>query len=313
MRFFLFQQLRLACLSAFLLTCSLLPRATNADSLPNSDPNWSVVVAINNMRVDLASQVKDTNRLALALGAPGGPHVLDLFYAFSELANLVQEDKELRFDVERSLDHQLLSAKGGGTTLHPDPNQVTFGTLVGRPYDRVLSESASKAEAYKYVKNAGGLNIRHEYVRNDPSQEIQDYYAEVNRSLAIQSFNGYVLGYIYADHGHRSKIDQQLAVQASNNEWQKQVYTEPPSDVLRQMLMFESQMYLQQARLIELQRDSLTAQVMTNALLLQDAKIREDQMLNKIRPNDPRGPVEPHDAGNSYNPGDSKIPPVPKP
>jgi hypothetical protein len=219
---------------------------------------------------------------ALTSANPASDLFINLFNSFQQLTNLVIEDKNLRFDVEHMLDAEVLTSRSTGR-IHPSPNDVTFSTLVGKPF-APGSAAANKAAALNYVRNAAGLTLTHEYFPSaGNSQEAREYNKQVNLVASIQSFGAYVLSYLYVDHGHRSQIDQELAMQASSAQWQKLVAIEPPTDVQRQMLMFESQIYLQQARLIELQRDSLAAQVMTNTLLLQNPALLENVMRDRMR------------------------------
>ena len=169
-------------------------------------------------------------------------------------------------------------------------NSLTFGTVVGKPIVP-QSEGDSHSAAKEYIRNASGAKLEHLVLPSLKKVVIppqaQAYTDFVNMEISIESFGNYALSERNADLGHRKSLDAQLAAQISSPKWAATVETESLADVQRQTLMFASQNYMQQARLIELQRDILTAHVMANTLAITSMKMLEKQRYDAIMRNPP--------------------------
>lgn len=176
----------------------------------------------------------------------------------------------------------------------PYVNQMTFTTLLGVPYsDTPEKDEDGKAvnSSYQYVKNASGINLRHEIPSDnwrgtkENVQKYMDYYKTIT---AVQSFNTYVLSALYADSQNNfnlSKKQRQLMDQASSSEWFVDVASENIGVVLRQILLFNSQTYVMLIKMYEAQKQQLAAQSMTNTLLIMGNQFTEKDLYNRATGN----------------------------
>lgn len=165
-------------------------------------------------------------------------------------------------------------------------NQLSYYTLFGLP---LVGEEKfyENLKTYKinYISSLSGLNIKHVEPRSDfPGTEsakapYQNYY---NTVQAIESFNSSVLSNIYLneDYIENLKKQKEIAATISGEEWIKNIASEPIGWVLRQILLFESQNYLMLAKLNDLQQKALSAQIMTNTLLIANGTQNESYLLN---------------------------------
>jgi hypothetical protein len=173
------------------------------------------------------------------------------------------------------------------TTPLPYANQMTFTTLLGKPYsDTPEKDDKGKPvnSAYQYVINASGINIRHDapsaYWRGDEAsrQKYLDYYKTIT---AVQSFNTYLLSALYADSQNNLQLthkQEELMNQASSSNWFVQVASENIGIVLRQILLFNSQTYVLLIKMYDAQKQQLAAQSMANTLLIMGNQFTEKDL-----------------------------------
>lgn len=173
----------------------------------------------------------------------------------------------------------------------PYVNDLSFTSLLGKP---LIPKAANAANApYNYLKNASGININHLIPGvnwQGPRQDIDRYAIYYATTMAIQSFNGYVLSQLYADYQNGSLFtptQMKLISQASSSSWIAEIASEELGKVLRQMLMFQSQTYVLLSQLIQTERQLLAAQVLNNSLTILSNQTDESIMVSKaqgIRP-----------------------------
>lgn len=149
----------------------------------------------------------------------------------------------------------------------PNINNNSYSTMLGQP-----PVSTSPTPAYNYVKNASGIMLFH-ILPNQAWQgdhdSIATYNAEYNTIMAIESFNGYVLNQQIADQASGLTTAQSSLVnQASASNYLALVAGEDVGRVLREILIFNSQTYVLLTQLVQIQRQQLIAQTMTNSLLI---------------------------------------------
>lgn len=166
----------------------------------------------------------------------------------------------------------------------PNINDVSYTTVLGKP-------PAPKAEvsAYNYVKNAAGLNIKHlipTAAWEGRPDDLAKYFTYYTTITSIESFNGYVLTNLAAEsqsNNPQTTLQNTLVSQASASSWLAQIATEELGKVLRQILLFQSQTYVLLTQQLQMQKQLLTAQVMTNSLLIVNNQPFEMQMAQKAR------------------------------
>lgn len=209
--------------------------------------------------------------------------------SFSQLGQLIIAQMNATSPIMPQINNSLLgSDPNANVNTLWYANDLTYSTLLGNPYfqtDPRQKKIPGLDPAYNYVLNASGIGVTHIKPYTNPQdqstpanwtgspisrQKYQNYY---NTVMAVESFNGYVLGNFYSDikNGNQfNTLQTQLIQQATDAQnWFAQVAgKETLGQVLRQILLFQSQSFILQTQLINLQKQLLTAQVMTNALLI---------------------------------------------
>jgi hypothetical protein len=107
-----------------------------------------------------------------------------------------------------------------------------------------------------------------------------------NTVMAAESFNGYVLANQYAESQTNNGLSQaqlSLVTQASSSDWIANVASEQMGMVFRQLLMFESQLYVLMTQMLQTQKQLLIAQAMTNALLIATNQMNEGILASKAQ------------------------------
>ncbi|EKD73667.1 MAG: hypothetical protein ACD_45C00229G0005 [uncultured bacterium] len=172
----------------------------------------------------------------------------------------------------------------------PYANDMAYQTLLGQLYfnpDPRKTNQNTVDPAYNYLKNVAGLNISHTVPglnwSGTPENKLKymNYYTSVS---AIQTYNGYLLSQLYADYVNGGELNKQqvaLIQQASGSDWFTHVASENIGVVLRQILMYNSQLYVVMTQLLQTQKETLAAQAMTNTLLVIGNQFTESQLISK--------------------------------
>jgi hypothetical protein len=154
----------------------------------------------------------------------------------------------------------------------PNLNDLSYSTMVGKP---PLPKAPGVANApYNYIKYASGLMVQHSMPSlrwKGPVEAQKKYSNYYNTLMSAESFGAYALSGLLAEAqngGAFTTTQTALITQASGSSWIAQVATEELGKVLRQLLMFESQSYVLLTQLVQTQKQLVSAQVMTNALLI---------------------------------------------
>lgn len=180
------------------------------------------------------------------------------------------------------------------TTSLPFANEVTFTTMLGQPYfSSTEQENGNNVDsALRYVENASGQSIPHTAPRANfaGSQDDQDKYKSYYKTIsAIQTFNTYVMSELYVNAQNKynlSNAQMKLMQDVTNADtWFKQVATEDLGIVLRQILLFNSQLYVLLINSLQMQREMVAAQAMANSLMIMGNQFTEQTLLsNAERP-----------------------------
>jgi hypothetical protein len=174
------------------------------------------------------------------------------------------------------------------STMNNDPSSVAYQTLWGPYSNKTTNPPSENNPGYNYLKYASALNITRSPIfmdnknKNNVSARLYNNY--YNTVSAVQTFNGYVLSNLYANYKNGNVLStsqQQLITQASDGNWLAQIASEYIGTVLRQLLLYNSQTYVLLSQLLQNQQQLLTAQVMTNSLLIAINQPAETQLYNK--------------------------------
>lgn len=172
---------------------------------------------------------------------------------------------------------QLASQESLVSGMVPRPNfDLTYTTLLGN----VQTDAPEKqASALNYIKYASSLNISHaqpydpkNLVQGQNETPAQMYLDLYKTTAAIQTYNAYLLSKSYVEYKNGAKLTKaqyDLQNKASDEAWLLSVATETSLGIiLRQILLFTSQLYLLSLESLDIQNKQLAATAMTNSLLI---------------------------------------------
>ena len=217
--------------------------------------------------------------------------------SFATLGNLVVQDYNTQLAGQLQITADLLGQPLTNMTTPtnnpmvlsyiPNVNDLSYLSIMGQP--PVPKATNASLSSYNYLKNAAGVNISHIIPgtswqgKSADQARYQNYF---NTVIAVESFNGYALSNQYADvqNGNSFTTTQNsLISQASASSWIVQISTEQLGVVIRQLLMFESQSYILLSQLVQTQKQLLSAQVMTNSLLILNNQNNESYLVAKAQ------------------------------
>ncbi len=227
--------------------------------------------------------------------------------SFTALGNILTQDVSLQNSVAM---RQQLAADLFGVQLtditQPTNSPAILGKILNANeliYPTVLNLPPIKngqASPYNYVKAAAGIMLPHGMPPNvlagsssgwtGGAQDQQNYLGYYYTVTSVESFDAYVLSSLYADNQNfqatgsaLSPTQATLVSEASNGDWLTAVASEDLGKVLRQLLVFQSQSYVLLSDLVQTERQLLTAQVMTNSLLIANNMTNEGLLLAKAK------------------------------
>ena len=166
----------------------------------------------------------------------------------------------------------------------PNINDLSYSTLLGAP-----PVPKGTVNPYNYVSNAAALSVNHTIPSlrwRGRSSDVFTYLNYFNTVMAVQSFDAYAISSIAADAQNGSQVSTlqtTLTNQATSSTWLAQIATEELGRVLRQILLFQSQSYVLLTQQLQIQKQQLTAAVMTNSLLIMTNAQTEGQLLSKAQ------------------------------
>lgn len=170
-------------------------------------------------------------------------------------------------------------------------NDLTYQTLLGKPFldpDPRKQEDPSIDPSSNYIINASSLNVQH-VIPNptwQPKELIQKqrYFSYYSTVSAAQTYNSYILSELLANQKSDFKLNEiqkQLMESVSGATWLKQVGSDNIGLIFRHVLLFDSQMFVLLARLVEVQKQMLISQAITNSLLVALNLGNEDMLVKK--------------------------------
>ncbi len=209
---------------------------------------------------------------------------------FSNYTNTALNTTSINNELQKDLTQDFLGSNVT-TVSAPYANDLTYQTLLGFPFfnpdPRNQSQNPKIDAARNYIKNTAGLNIQHILPQDNwkgsdaAKQKYQNFY---NTVASIQTFNIHVLGEIYSDYkngGAASAQQASLIQQASNSGWFSTIASEHIGLVLRQILMYNSQLLVVATQMLQTQKEMLAAQAMTNSLLVLGNQFNENNLLGQ--------------------------------
>lgn len=155
-------------------------------------------------------------------------------------------------------------------------NDLVYSTLLGNPFfaDDPRKDRTGKLIAnpqYNYIKNVSGINLMHirpgtnwQGTRSN-QDKYQNYF---NTIMAAESFGGNALISHYLEGNQFNVIQQKLLLKATDSNWMAEVASEDIGLVLRQLLLFQSQLYVLMTQSVQLQKQVIVAQVAGNSIAI---------------------------------------------
>lgn len=181
----------------------------------------------------------------------------------------------------------------------PDANDMSYTTTLGEPLMDAKPEQIA-ASSNTYFINLSGTNSTMKQPAPDwkiGGQNKQAYYKLYSTFAAIQSFDNFVLAKMYAERLPQLKYpasipnrspDSPASTQdilaatienASGANWYAQIGSESLGLVLRQILVYNSQLFILLKQILDTEQQMVMAQVMTNTILMQATSMGPGQLL----------------------------------
>ncbi|MDA8561640.1 hypothetical protein N9L02_00825 [Gammaproteobacteria bacterium] len=166
----------------------------------------------------------------------------------------------------------------------PNKKDLNYTTLLGNVKDDEKDE-ASKSAALRYTRFSSGANLSHKKISKIQNEAAAIMFQNLNlTSTSIQTYNSYLMGKQYANYLNEKKLSEtqyKLQDKASSEDWLLDVATEKSIGIiLRQLLLFTSQIYLLNLELVNSQNEQLAATAMTNSLLIISNQKWENELYN---------------------------------
>lgn len=167
----------------------------------------------------------------------------------------------------------------------PTLNNVTYTNAIGLP--PILGEkSKDPAWVESFIQSASGSTLYHQKIpKVSPNiTNLQKSYLDYfNLTYAVQSFNNYVMSKYLLKGDETNQQQSALYRKASNTDYLSSIATAPIGHVLRDILLFQSQNYVMTSKLLEVQKEILMSNVMTNALYIAANTQNESALYDKIQ------------------------------
>jgi len=195
-------------------------------------------------------------------------------------------------DVQNSIQRQLTNTMLNNATPPTFINDVSYMTVLGEPYQAQDSQGNDvdpKAATLNYVTNISAANVTHDLpkARWQGSAKAKSRYENfIKTIMSVQTYNQYVLSDFYANVANERALTQtqiDLKNKLTDQEgWFKHVSeAENIGNILREILMFQSQLYLVSLQSIEAQRQLIASIAATNSLIILGNQFTEDTLKQK--------------------------------
>ncbi|OAI49494.1 hypothetical protein AYO45_02420 [Gammaproteobacteria bacterium SCGC AG-212-F23] len=189
-----------------------------------------------------------------------------------------------QYDATQALS-KIFLAGGNQNPEKATANSTNYLTLLGQPPLPVKNKDALTTEVQNYLQNISGASFLVKpadtswKVDNESARTYRNFYNVIS---SIQSYDAYILGgldkhsevkmNVKKDNNSNQltsmDVNTYLMLQASNQDWFTQIATEPLGYVLRQLLMYSSETYVQLSKLVAIQQQQVAAQAMANTLAI---------------------------------------------
>lgn len=265
-----------------------------------ADNTYNMLSAVNNIPTYLGTVDQMATSWLATDDDPSTSFITQTQADFASLGYWLEQNKvtqdSMQAQVMASVTHQPLATfttpenNPGILAKIPNINDLSYSTVVNQP---VVARGG--ATPFNYIVNAAGLSAFHaapSFSWPGNPTDISRYTNYYNTVMAIESFNAYALSSLVADNQNGNQVkalQTSLTNQATSSSWLAEIATEDLGKVLRQILLFESQAYVLQLQSLQVQKQVVTAQTMTNTLLIMGNYENETQMARKAQGLQPKG------------------------
>lgn len=248
-----------------------------------SDYTYGTLQAVNGLPNLLKIYLEDVKKMAQSFNKLDDDPDKGISIFQSQFSTLNKEYKtnlESQISLDMALTENFLRAGLPAVSSKPpveeeiEPNSLSYSILSGKPIfatsqaDKAKVSGKMEEYARNYIANLSGSKlVIKQPVPGIPSEARMAYRAFYNSLAAIQSYNAFAISSLYTQRDNKTRTAL-LDLTNDSEKWFQQIASEDLGMVLRQMLMFNSQVFVQLDRLITLQQQQLAAQAMTNTLLV---------------------------------------------
>ena len=291
-------------LTTVLCIITLLGTSTTlaAQAVTDAPAEASLATIVGFINKTLNTYVTDMSALVASLMAPADDaNSSSLQSNFTSLDTALMNNTTAQLTLQQPLQTAIFNAVPLPSSKTPPPpitpatlqnaNDLSYSTLLNSLYfspDPRAQTKPAPDPALNYIKNAAGITLIHTvpgYNLNGMYPDIVTYTNYYNTVTAVESYNAYILSWLYADYKSNNAVANQqnammtLMTQANKPTWFATIASENLGIVLRQMLMYQSQLYVIMGQLLDTQKKMLAAQAMTNSLLIANNQVNEKILL----------------------------------
>ncbi len=184
-----------------------------------------------------------------------------------------------------------LTAQIFATCAPTNQTDLNFNTFLSQQQPAQQGQAPTPPTS-NYLSYASGASLV--YTQGspqwNPSSFGKQYTSLYNTVTAVASYNAYILGSLNNQQDQDTQRTS-LITQATGTQWFSDIGSEYLGLVLRQLLMYTSQIYVQLTTMIKIQQQQLAAQAMTNTLLLINANYGVGNTLTLQAKNAPPSPA----------------------
>lgn len=266
-------------------TCFLIPTVYAQDAssamvvlLAQIKQNTDRVLAsIDNYPAYLGSYFGALTRMAMSwLDTEDSGTISNNQYSFAQLTAAYRSNESAQASLSQAMTRDYLAASKSAANLKKSPyneNDLSYMSVLGQlakqpsnPYD---TKNAAETSARNFISNASGTGFvfpqaDSRWPDSIAKQRYQNFFYTL---AAIQSYDSYIISSLY-NPTEKDKLASDLVDRASSSDWFEQVKNESLGAVLRHILMYDSQIYVQLNRLVKLQQQQMATIGMTNTLLI---------------------------------------------
>lgn len=197
-------------------------------------------------------------------------------YAFANLQQINTQSISTQMTNSQNATSQFLMAGSfdpSNPVLPQNANELNYSILFNKTLPNTQAPQNMQASQQNFINNLAGMGtiLKQPSPAWKKSTAASNYMGFYNAIAAINSYNAYTLNGMLAQPASNDLNNYLIGV-SSNSDWFKNVASEPLGVVVRQILMFTSQIYVLLNQLITLQQNMLGEMATLNTLISLEAQ-----------------------------------------